>query len=322
MATGTNRSKRALASTVLVLAIATLCPSARAEDASPSTKAGALIDEGVELRVQGDERAALERFRRAYELDPSPRAVAQMGLAEKSLRRYLAAEQHLLEALSHGDDPWVSGNREALEAAGTLVAKHLGWLAVTTNIQGAELLVNGAPVGALPLDPQRVVAGQTVVEVKAHGYETQRREQAVPAEVTTAVGFELAKVEPPPPPAVIPATSPMPPPALTPPGEAPMSWTPFIIGTGSLAVVGLGIGTGLGVRALQLRSERDEICPEASCETQEGVEVDESGRAMATGSTVAFTFGGLAAGAALVLWLVEPDTDVVSAQGTGVAVRF
>ncbi|MCA9621963.1 MAG: hypothetical protein KC731_23220 [Myxococcales bacterium] len=285
----------------------------------------ALLDEGVGLRLDGREGEALDRFQQAYELEPSPRAAAQMGLAEKSLRRFVEAEAHLAEALAATEDPWVIANRQALEAAATFVAKHLAWLETKVDVPHAQLFVNGAEVGTLPAPPLRVVAGTVVIEVRATGYDRFRSEQAIAAGQTTTLDVVLSKT-----PAVVvrsPTPAPVVEPSPDPSADEPPSWTPFIVAGGALAAVGLGVGIGLGVRAIDLKHERDDICPTARCETQAGVELDSEARAMATGSTVSFVIAGAAAGATLLLWLLEPDAPVttnagVSVTPTGLAGRF
>jgi len=47
--------------------------------------ADAAIRRGVDLRRQGQDDQALQEFKKAYELSPSPRALAQIGLAEQAL---------------------------------------------------------------------------------------------------------------------------------------------------------------------------------------------------------------------------------------------
>src|SRR5215510_2729336 len=48
-----------------------------------------LLAEGNALRRAGDDRAALTRFEEAWKRRPSARALAQMGLAEQALGRWL-----------------------------------------------------------------------------------------------------------------------------------------------------------------------------------------------------------------------------------------
>src|SRR5688572_26126191 len=98
-----------------------LAGEARADDVE------SLIQRGIDLRRRGQDAEALESFRAANERRPTPRAMAQIGLAEQALGRWIDADLHLGEALSAGDDPWIVKNRGALEGARALVEKHLGW---------------------------------------------------------------------------------------------------------------------------------------------------------------------------------------------------
>src|SRR6266705_1743487 len=85
-----------------LLAVLIVPAPARADDAD------ALIKQGVELRRAGNDQQALERFRRAYDLAPTPRALAQMGLAEQALARWVDGEAHLAKALIAPQDAWIS----------------------------------------------------------------------------------------------------------------------------------------------------------------------------------------------------------------------
>jgi PEGA domain len=158
-------SRFVVSSSALVFALLTLSAPARAEDSD------ALIKQGVELRRLKRDREALEQFRRAYDLESSPRAIAQMGLAEFALHRWVDAEAHVVRALAAGQDPWIVKYQPTLESARAKIAEHLGSLDVTGRPDGAELRIDGQPVGSLPLPaPLRVATGRIVVEVSASGY--------------------------------------------------------------------------------------------------------------------------------------------------------
>ena len=55
----------------------------------------ALIHRGIELRRQGDDRAALDQLERAYAIKRSPHAAAQLGFVEQALGLWPQAEQHV-----------------------------------------------------------------------------------------------------------------------------------------------------------------------------------------------------------------------------------
>jgi len=131
----------------------------------------AQFQRGNELRRGAHDQEALEQFRQAWEACHSPRAQAQMALAEAALGRWLDADRHLAAVLGGAADPWVTRNRAQLESVQVQVSSHLGQLEVLGGPPGAEVLLEGRPAGALPLrEPLHVVAGSATLLVRAPGY--------------------------------------------------------------------------------------------------------------------------------------------------------
>jgi hypothetical protein len=311
-----NPLMRTAAVALLSLALAAWGAAARAQDVGPAAaapeddvraRADAMIDAGVELRKEGREHEALERFRAAHALSPSPRALGQMGLAAKSIRLYVEAEGYLLRALAVPDDPWVQKNREALELAREVTGKQLASLIVLSNVAGAELFVNGKPAGRLPLEtPVRTLAGAARVELRAHGHAPVSTEATLPSGQTATLQLHLAALLPP-----RPAIAPLPLQAA-PAVQARPSRLPWIVVSAGVGAIGVGVGTYFGVRTLSLKNERDEVCPpndQATCPTRRGTTLDGQARDAALGSTVAFTLGAVGLATAGVLLLLEPRAD-------------
>jgi serine/threonine-protein kinase len=98
------------------------------------------------------------------------------------------------------------------------------------------------------------------------------------------------------------------------PREEPASWAPWIFTTLGVGVVGVGIGTYFGVRTVMKKNERDEVCPDAACSDDRGIELDEDARRSALASTISLTIGGAALATALILWLVEPVANTADAR--------
>jgi hypothetical protein len=172
-------SARACAFALLVVSMFKSA-AARAEDAD------GLIKRGVELRRAGNDQAALEQFRRAYDLTPSPRALAQMGLAEQALSRWVDGEAHLAKALEAAQDPWIGKYRDTLNSSRAEIARHLGWLVVSGGPVGAQLRLDGRLAGTLPLDhPLRLPAGTITLDALAEGHVLATRTVTVrPGETT------------------------------------------------------------------------------------------------------------------------------------------
>src|SRR5688572_21173040 len=110
----------------MVVLVATVAvPSAAA-----SASADELIKEGVALRRQGNDLGALQRFEQAFQIESSPRALAQIGLAEQALGRWVAAHEHLTQALDSKADAWIVKNRRAITDALAVVGEHVGRLEI------------------------------------------------------------------------------------------------------------------------------------------------------------------------------------------------
>jgi hypothetical protein len=156
------------------------------------SESDALILQGLSLREQGKDRDALQLFERAYQLAPTPRALAQRALAEQALGGWAIAEVHLHEALAAGGDPWIAQHRQALESALAVIGGHLGNLQINGGIAGAELRVDGQLVGRLPLaGPLRVVVGKSLLEVTLPGHYPVRREITIKAGSLSTETIEL-----------------------------------------------------------------------------------------------------------------------------------
>jgi len=135
-----------------------------------------LIREGVESRRKHKDTEALDSFRKAYDLNHSPRAAAQMGLAEVALGRWVEAAGHLEEAMARSTDPWVAKNLTTLNEAYGRVRQRVGELEILGGPPEATIAVEGAVVGTLPLaKPIRVRSGDCRFVVTAPGYEPVSR---------------------------------------------------------------------------------------------------------------------------------------------------
>jgi hypothetical protein len=161
--------------------------------------------------VQGKNSDALDLFRKAHALAPSGRTLAQVGLAEGALKQWIEAEDHLVAALAAHDTPWIENprNREALDHALTAIRGHIGRVAVL-GPAGAEVSVNGRPVGRLPLsEPLRVAEGAAQIEARAPDRRPASSRIDAAGGATVTVTLELPVLSPPPAPAPVLMPSPL-----------------------------------------------------------------------------------------------------------------
>jgi hypothetical protein len=178
-----------VAGTLVVVA----APPARAQPAAVET----LIRQGVEQRKRGKDQIALPLFQKAYDLERSPRTAAQLGLGEASLGYWLAAEQHLMEALTATRNPWVARNEAELRRTLLQVRMSIGELAITGSPAGAEVTVNGQPAGVLPLGrPVRLPEGAAQVTMRAPGHREASMHTKIEGGKRAAVNLELERTAP------------------------------------------------------------------------------------------------------------------------------
>jgi hypothetical protein len=166
-----------------------------AADAEDADTEDARIRHGLELRRQGNERAALDQLERAYAVKRSPRAAAQLGFVEQALGLWPQAEAHVREALAATDAPWVRKNRGTVEGALATIRAHIGHVQIDGGVPGAQVTVNGRPVGLIPLpDAVPVSAGPVDIEVRALGYGPALKTVSVAAGELMRVPFTLQQI--------------------------------------------------------------------------------------------------------------------------------
>jgi tetratricopeptide (TPR) repeat protein len=216
------------AALVVGLLLASAPVLADPEPAAPAGEAD-LIRRGVAAREQGQDQLAYNLFKERFERYKSPRAEAQLGLAAQALGRWAEADEHVRAALGAANDGWIASNKKALEQALSVIEQHVGTLEVLGNVAGAEVLVDGRPLGRLPLvAPIRLSVGTAVVEMRAEGYAPLQRSVSVLPGQLTRETFDLVTIQKaaprleassptvPPPPFVATTSTPEPAPGTTP----------------------------------------------------------------------------------------------------------
>lgn len=156
---------RQVSSWIVLLSCLSALPAAAQDDAD------ALISQAIEQRRAGEDAAALELLRRAHELSPSGRVLAQMGFAEQALGLWIATAEHLEAALTYEDEPWVVEHRDLIEESRTEALNRLGQVEIRGGVEGATVLVDGTERGRLPLEEPLLVDQESVeLTVRADGY--------------------------------------------------------------------------------------------------------------------------------------------------------
>jgi hypothetical protein len=216
--------------------------------AEPSSSADALVEQGISLRQKGQNQEALELFQKAHALAPSGRTLAQIGVAEATLQRWIDAETHLAAALDSHDTPWIQNakNRAALEKSLVLVRTHIGLVSIV-GPAGAEISVGGSPAGRLPLAaPLHIAEGRARIEGSGDGREAKAVDLRIPGGRELILHLDLPMLPLPSEPPAAATSTRTPPPSLIDTSPVPES-TPWKTWTGGglLAVSAGLITTGI-----------------------------------------------------------------------------
>jgi hypothetical protein len=179
---------------LILLTFARSVPAFAESPASPPAAAAEWNARGVQHRMKGQYAQALEAFQQADALARSPKTRAQLGLVEHDLEQYVAAEEHLVEALDATADPWIRKNRKDLEKALKLTKEHLGSVKLVSGEAeaGAMVTIQGKPAGVLPIDrPLRVAKGEVTIAVSAPAHLTWQKRITVATDSTQELRVDL-----------------------------------------------------------------------------------------------------------------------------------
>lgn len=281
-----------------------------------------LYAEARRLRDEGKLAEAVDRFKRAHDLAPTP--VTRLELA-----RALEAQGKLVEAFALAStvasmpptptetQKSKAARDDAIGVADSL-ARRIPKVAITISPAGGEteVAIDGRVVG------KELLTGDVPVDPGEHRATARRGERS--AELTFRVGeaerraVELTFPEPVPEPVAPPVQSPPPPAATAPvapaPSAAPIAapareqrrgLTPLV--PIAFGVAGVGAATGLvtGLVALAQASSLETNCPNGKCPPAYHGDLA-THQAVATTSTVAFVVAGAAAAIGGVAWLLDP----------------
>jgi hypothetical protein len=136
------------ASLVLLALVAQATPPS----ASPEARARAqvLLKEGAKFYEKGELASALEKFNQAYAEFQSPKLLFNIGQASRDLGRLAEAMDAFGHFLTEATDAPPDMTAEAKKSVAELEAK-LGKLRIQCSTPGAEISVDGKPVGVVPI---------------------------------------------------------------------------------------------------------------------------------------------------------------------------
>lgn len=216
-------------------------PDAPAESEQAKEEARVRFKRGVEFFRDGDFRAALIEFNRAYDAAPNPVVLYNIGQANIELQDHSAALQALERYLAEaGDIP--PERRTEVEADVAKLKNRVGYLHLVVETPGADVSIDDVPIGHSPLDKNLVLnAGRRRVTVLSPPNPPIQR-------LVDLASGDHANVK------IEPVTAPPPPPPQEP---APPSMAPVWIGLVTTGALAAGT-TVAGLLSLSAKSDFDD----------------------------------------------------------------
>ena len=264
---------------------------------------------GVALGPAKADAHAREEYLTAFRHKPSHDVAGNLGTLEAALGLYRDAAEHIELALRiyapSGTTPaQLAVTRELFATAKT----HVGEVSITSNVEGAEILVDGVSVGRAPLAcPVYVEPGEHVVEGRLAGYENGKKSVTAAKGSSQAVAFELVATVA----VVVPKTGPGQPKVVPPPVVENGPQRGIIIAGAVGAAVGVVVGAVLAGLASGQASDADEKmgalrsrglsdpCATRSAECDDVTGARESRDTLATASLGTFVGAGVLVAATL-----------------------
>ena len=182
---------------LLVLAVASPAPAfAQAKpQAAEVDEARERFQRGVELYKEGSFDAALAEFNRAYSLAPNYRVLFNIAQVQTERHDYAGALNDFEKYLQQGGAEISAERREQVNKEIDALKARVARVTVSSDVDGAELLVDGVSAGTLPLsDPVVVSAGVRQFQVRKAGYETAAKTETIAGGETPRLEFHLQAI--------------------------------------------------------------------------------------------------------------------------------
>lgn len=152
-----------------------------ASEAKPSAeaveRAGHHFERGLQLYNDAEYRLALIEFERAYQLVPNYRVKYNIAQVSIQIGRYANALRALEDYLEEGGDKISAERRAQVESDLQMLAGRTARLTITSNVEGAEIMVDDTVVAKTPLTEKLLIdAGEHRLTVSHRGYQPRRQE--------------------------------------------------------------------------------------------------------------------------------------------------
>jgi hypothetical protein len=138
---------------------------------------------------------AAEAYKRAYELSKNPRVLFNEGVCQKNLQHYARALMIFRQALADGAGKLSADETKSISAAAALLEGYTTTFTLTSNEDGAVVLVDDYPVGTTPLPgPVPIDPGEgRVIVLHKEGFEDARQTVRVDQTTQPKLTFTLVR---------------------------------------------------------------------------------------------------------------------------------
>ena len=305
--------RRPIALATAVTSLLALAPG-RPVRAQGMVEAEVLFEDGKRLLKEGQLAEACAKFEASERIDSAVGVLLNAADCREKNRQLATAWALFIKAASLAHLQGNDARREAeARRRAALLTSRLSYLTLSvpasSAVDGLELRRGGDPISpALWNTGVPVDEGEYQISASAPGHQPWHTSITVRGEGARAVvdvpRFKrLEDLVVPPPSAAPGAGVPM---AVAPAGSRPAFTTLRKTSVG-LAVAGvavIGVGIGFGLKARELRTEADGLCPDAACGDPRAVALTDDAQRAAARANLLFIAGGVVTAGAVALWFL------------------
>jgi hypothetical protein len=276
------------------------------EKGSDNAEYRGLIDAALSEFDSGNWNEALALFQRAHAVEPNARTLRGIGFCLFELRRYVAAVQHLEQAMVDARTPLSAAQRTSTQQVLDRAKAFVAHVKVRLSPEAALLLVDGQQVSAtaseLELDP-----GEHELSASADSFAARSLHVVLQSGVNEPIVLELAPL-PQAGPAPVAAAHTLPVESASAPSSDRIRLKRgLLIAGAALAGAGLIAGTVTGVLTIGQKNELEKSCPDDRCPADKSGDLDRANR-FALASTLSLVAAGVGVGIGLT-GLLLPRSD-------------
>lgn len=166
--------------------------SAPTAQSTPPPEASERFKRGVAAFREGDFDAALAEFSRAYKLSPNYKLLYNLAQVQAERHDSVAALKLLKQYLTEAGDTLDDERRANVTRSIEELQRHVAQVRVNSNVNDAQLTVDGTLVGRVPLSESLWVnAGPHTLSLSKDGYIASSKTVSVAGGLVESVSFEL-----------------------------------------------------------------------------------------------------------------------------------